>query len=103
MGPRFNGVEDLSDPTTIKQRNHRLQWGHALMAWKTSQYWDDPTNLRMLQWGHALMAWKTSVTDAGVQQAILLQWGHALMAWKTARNPSRESAGGWEGVCERSR
>ena len=34
MGPRFNGVEDpflAGVPSWLD----RLQWGHALMAWKT--------------------------------------------------------------------
>ena len=36
MGPRFNGVEDRDDRRTTARRSLRLQWGHALMAWKTT-------------------------------------------------------------------
>ena len=34
MGPRFNGVEDFK-LGPVAQDNRLLQWGHALMAWKT--------------------------------------------------------------------
>ena len=36
-----------------------------------------------LQWGHALMAWKTRDNGVPTYVKIELQWGHALMAWKT--------------------
>ena len=35
MGPRFNGVEDCRSHRSLSPPN-RLQWGHALMAWKTA-------------------------------------------------------------------
>ena len=34
MGPRFNGVEDKRRAND-KRNPEQLQWGHALMAWKT--------------------------------------------------------------------
>ena len=34
MGPRFNGVEDVK-PSGGLAGFSKLQWGHALMAWKT--------------------------------------------------------------------
>ena len=34
MGPRFNGVEDQEKVADVSVRL-KLQWGHALMAWKT--------------------------------------------------------------------
>ena len=36
MGPRFNGVEDRVLTEENKLAANWLQWGHALMAWKTS-------------------------------------------------------------------
>ena len=36
MGPRFNGVEDIEEAAKAVEAE-RLQWGHALMAWKTFQ------------------------------------------------------------------
>ena len=36
MGPRFNGVEDLRSADHRQPEGTGLQWGHALMAWKTS-------------------------------------------------------------------
>ena len=35
MGPRFNGVEDQLSEAVRNIGNTKLQWGHALMAWKT--------------------------------------------------------------------
>ena len=35
MGPRFNGVEDDVAGDAHGCLNAGLQWGHALMAWKT--------------------------------------------------------------------
>ena len=35
MGPRFNGVEDAFVELDGTSRHDALQWGHALMAWKT--------------------------------------------------------------------
>ena len=36
MGPRFNGVEDAAPAVPTLPTAVVLQWGHALMAWKTS-------------------------------------------------------------------
>ena len=35
MGPRFNGVEDSARRGIGRSPDCPLQWGHALMAWKT--------------------------------------------------------------------
>ena len=107
MGPRFNGVEDGVKKWSVDY-SEQLQWGHALMAWKTRS----PAVLRcgaikasmgprfngvedivigalamcsmlVLQWGHALMAWKTISSSIAANARDALQWGHALMAWKT--------------------
>ena len=59
MGPRFNGVEDGDKIEAERRARGMLQWGHALMAWKTSLTFDVGPHLERLQWGHALMAWKT--------------------------------------------
>ena len=62
MGPRFNGVEDFLNQPLYALSRFALQWGHALMAWKTDQI-DEVTRREIyLQWGHALMAWKTTST-----------------------------------------
>ena len=86
----------------------KLQWGHALMAWKTEDEHTQEVELSdasmgprfngvedeaiadgmktrssLLQWGHALMAWKTKTMRRLLLAAWGLQWGHALMAWKT--------------------
>ena len=37
MGPRFNGVEDRRIGDAGHNSVSQLQWGHALMAWKTRQ------------------------------------------------------------------
>ena len=37
MGPRFNGVEDVLTGGIASLEYAPLQWGHALMAWKTSK------------------------------------------------------------------
>ena len=37
MGPRFNGVED-DESRAAGSNLAGLQWGHALMAWKTPQW-----------------------------------------------------------------
>ena len=65
MGPRFNGVEDSGRRGGFRGANW-LQWGHALMAWKTQGNSSERIPERPLQWGHALMAWKTSTTSAGL-------------------------------------
>ena len=65
MGPRFNGVEDWGEDGAALSRR-RLQWGHALMAWKTRRLMIASAERSELQWGHALMAWKTrSVEQSG--------------------------------------
>ena len=61
MGPRFNGVEDLR-PIPDADVLHLLQWGHALMAWKTVDGDFKGSRVYTLQWGHALMAWKTGLS-----------------------------------------
>ena len=58
MGPRFNGVEDVL-PLYLPNGCDLLQWGHALMAWKTTLHAVMLDRMKRLQWGHALMAWKT--------------------------------------------
>ena len=58
MGPRFNGVED-KQLECQSNPSHSLQWGHALMAWKTTKGAAARSAEDALQWGHALMAWKT--------------------------------------------
>ena len=105
---------------TIERQSGLLQWGHALMAWKTRprprrspdavaasmgprfngvEDRHPPFSRRVrqpaLQWGHALMAWKTDAEAvSGRRVGHGLQWGHALMAWKThgvRRRPRFES------------
>ena len=107
MGPRFNGVEDAVNRLPSSREKQMLQWGHALMAWKTAfnlrprhragdasmgprfnGVEDETTKVASavatpLQWGHALMAWKTSLARCNRVANWRLQWGHALMAWKT--------------------
>ena len=83
MGPRFNGVEDKLADCRAK---HNTDW--ASMGPRFNGVEDNEKLFQcplgaLLQWGHALMAWKTSVEDATRIARILLQWGHALMAWKT--------------------
>ena len=108
MGPRFNGVEDRLDRLVRPALICQLQWGHALMAWKTCGFGD---------WGkigcgasmgprfngvedpEVRLKWKLAARASmgprfnGVEDPdrlatrtrprTRLQWGHALMAWKT--------------------
>ena len=51
MGPRFNGVEDRTGGTRRAVRAARLQWGHALMAWKTPAQSGESLPLRTASMG----------------------------------------------------
>ena len=88
------------------------------MAWKTIPAGFELRLIESLQWGHALMAWKTMSGNGwhllyriasmgprfnGVEDpagasvsadlAAVLQWGHALMAWKTVHQLRPQQAG----------
>ena len=84
MGPRFNGVEDEA----IEDNPHSGR--APSMGPRFNGVEDPPAEMRellaraILQWGHALMAWKTWIAESNGLSDIHLQWGHALMAWKTA-------------------
>ena len=99
MGPRFNGVEDSPDVSRPARNPLWLQWGHALMAWKTVPAVSKLPSSRELQWGHALMAWKTLERSVPISRTDVLQWGHALMAWKTRpARAGRDAQHGFNGA-----
>ena len=90
MGPRFNGVEDRFSNSVLRSKASGLQWGHALMAWKTHHA---PVGTEAS--GEASMGPRfNGVEDRGdtlytPPKGNQLQWGHALMAWKTRQHRPR--------------
>ena len=110
MGPRFNGVED-NDVESVTVNAIALQWGHALMAWKTSSgpsfrnrgprasmgpRFNGVEDYRKWQGALPRLAASMGPRFNGVEDSSgivlfrllveMLQWGHALMAWKTYRS-----------------
>ena len=61
-----------------------LQWGHALMAWKTRHNRDGGGNGSDASMGPRFNGVEDDQMPFRQVDVAELQWGHALMAWKTA-------------------
>ena len=95
MGPRFNGVEDQPGRSWFGCNQDDLQWGHALMAWKTLFPIGPARAPGRLQWGHALMAWKTGNADCHFRYIVCPSMGPRFNGVEDRRGFSRSGERRW--------